>query len=381
MFRAPPDPSRLERALALARKSMGYVEPNPPVGCVVVNDVGAVVGESWHKAWGGAHAEVEALNMAGDRGRHGTLYVSLEPCARAGKTPACTDRIIAAGIRRVVYAARDPHPQQQGQADAILRAAGIEVIGPAAQPEGEVLLGRFQRALLQPRPWTIAKWAMSLDGRIALARGQGGALSGPKSRLLAHIHRGRMDAIAVGAHTARIDNPRLTCRLESGPPDGRAQPTRVVFATDLAVDVSGHLVSTAGQVPVIVVGADDAPASRRDALTQAGCEVWGVPRVGGGVDLPAALKALRAHGIERLLVEGGARIHAALFAAHAVDQVMAYVAPAVVGGSDPVLPLAGDLPTPVSLEDATWRKVGDDLFLNAFVPPDGTVDPVPDAVG
>lgn len=297
--------------MALARKSQGFVEPNPPVGCVVVRD-GTVVGESWHKAWGGAHAEVEALNMARDKARGATLYVSLEPCSRAGKTPACTDRILAAGVARVVYAVDDPHPGQTQRAREILTEAGIEVVGPADVEAGTALLTRFERSLHAPRPWTIAKWAMTLDGRIAPAPGTGGAITGTKANLLAHIGRGRMDAIAVGSETVRVDDPMLTCRLETGPPDGRSQPLRVVFAQTLDIALDSRLVKTANEVPVLIIGGPGSPEAQRKALERAGCEVVVVSQHATGLDLTSALRMLRERGVQRLLVEGGGRVHSTL---------------------------------------------------------------------
>ena len=366
------DRKRLDRAVALARKSIGFVEPNPPVGAVVVQD-GQVVGESWHKAWGGPHAEVLALNMARARAKGATVFVSLEPCSRAGKTPACTDRLIQAGVSRVVYAAHDPHPDQAGRADAGLREAGIEVIGPAAPDEGEALLVRFLRALQADRPWTIAKWAMTLDGRITAAPGINSRIYGTKAHLLAHVHRARMDAIAVGADTVRVDDPQLTCRLESGLPDGRVQPMRVVFATTLDIPLDCKMVRTAKDVPVLVFAGPAAPEDRRDALEAAGCQVVIVPPHTNGLDLRMALRELRSRGIQRLLVEGGGQVHGSMFSAGLIDQVSAFVAPSIVGSPDPVVPVVGTpiatMDDAVRLQDVTWRKVGDDLFLNGFVDP------------
>src|SRR5262245_27913188 len=220
------DRERLRRAIALAAKGRFRVEPNPTVGCVLAKD-GRVVGEAWHDGYGGPHAEVRALAVAGEAARGATAFVSLEPCSRHGKTPPCTDALLAAGVARVVYAAADPNPGEGGRSAGLLSARGVTVEGPALPAEGEVAVARFRRALALGRPWTILKWAMSADGRIAARRGAGGRITGPRAEAEVHELRGRCDAVLVGRGTLDADDPRLTCRLAGGPPDGRRQPLRV----------------------------------------------------------------------------------------------------------------------------------------------------------
>jgi diaminohydroxyphosphoribosylaminopyrimidine deaminase/5-amino-6-(5-phosphoribosylamino)uracil reductase len=368
------DVERLRRAIALARKGRFAVEPNPPVGCVIESDDGGVVGEGWHAAYGRPHAEVVALRIAADAARGATAYVSLAPCGRHGKTPPCAAALVEAGIRRVVFAAADPDPDEVGHGLEMLRRAGVRVNGPVEDVRAEAgdLLGHFRAALAErERPWTVCKWAMSADGRIAPARGAGGVVSGDRARRLAHAWRGSADGVAVGVDTVGADDPLLTCRLEGGPPNGRPQPRRVVFDGLLETPVDGRLALDATTAAVWILATEDARPDRRDALEAAGCRVITVAGRGDRVDLRAALAALRAEGLRRLLVEGGALIHGSLFRAGLVDQVSVFVAPRIFGGRAAV-PAVEDsgfesLGAAARLEDVMWRRVGEDLLLQGYV--------------
>lgn len=365
------DLQRLRRAIALARKGRFAVEPNPMVGCVLEGADG-VVGEGWHKGYGGPHAEREALAIAGERARGTTAYVSLEPCSHQGKTGPCADALIDAGVARVVYGATDPNPQVAGQGAARLAAAGIEVHGPTLPDEADVLLTRFRSALALDRPWVVAKWAMSLDGAIAPRTGVGGQITGQRAKRQTHELRGRCDAVAVGIGTVLTDDPDLTCRLASGPPDGRPQPLRVVLDSSLRVPLSSQLVQNAGAVPVLIYAAEGALGSRRTALERAGVRVEQVPTTAAGVDVEVVLRSLKGHGVERLLVEGGALLTGTLIRRGLVDQVTAWVAPRILGGADAISALRAtgieSAEKALVLEDTMWRKVGDDLQLQGYVP-------------
>jgi diaminohydroxyphosphoribosylaminopyrimidine deaminase/5-amino-6-(5-phosphoribosylamino)uracil reductase len=365
-----PDLARLRRAIALAAKGRFRVEPNPVVGCVI-DAGGKTVGEAWHDGYGGPHAEARALALAGPAARGATAYVSLEPCGRTGKkTPPCVDALLAAGVARVVYASADATPGEQGRGAERLRAAGVVVEGPVLPDEGAPLLARYERARGRDRPWVVLKWAMSLDGRIAPAAGKGGVLSGERALVEAHEARGRSDAVAVGVGTVLADDPLLTCRLAGGPPDGRPQPLRVVFDSTLRTPPGSRLVLDARNGRVLLACAR-AEEGRRRALEAAGAEVLEAPGPDGRVDLVAALRALRARGVARLLVEGGSRVHGALLALGLADQVTAVVSPIVLGGESVVPPAVGTgvarVEDATRLEDATWRKVGEDLVLQGYV--------------
>ena len=369
------DVDRTHRALRLARKGFFAVEPNPPVGCVIERGEAGIVGEGWHAAFGGPHAEVAALRLAADRAKGATAYVSLAPCGQHGKTPPCADALIQAGIQRVVYAAPDPSPVEQDAGLDRLRRAGIDVEGPveALRSEADALLGRFRHALGRSRPWVALKWAMSLDGRIAPRIGAGGAISGPRARVLTHEWRGGADAVAVGVGTVLSDDPLLTCRLEGGPPHGRAQPRRVVFDPDLRTPVDGRLAMDAYATPVVLVAGPEAPRDRRKALEAAGCHIEVVDlKAPQRLDLEAALECLGALGIRRLLVEGGAQIHGSFLREGLADQVAAFVAPLLLGGPKAVPAVEGagfeDLAHAPRLEDVMWRRLGDDLLLQGYLP-------------
>src|SRR4051812_33330730 len=206
-----PSSEHMLRATTLARRCEGFVEPNPMVGCVIVND-GEVVGEGWHQQFGGPHAEVHALKAAGGGGKGATMFVTLEPCCHQGKTPPCTDAIIAAGILRVVTALRDPFPQVAGGGLKRLAAAGIDVELGLGESDVQQLNAPYLKLVTTGRPWVIAKWAMTLDGKIATRSGYSKWVSGDASRQVAHELRGRVDAIMVGRKTAQLDDPLLTAR-------------------------------------------------------------------------------------------------------------------------------------------------------------------------
>lgn len=364
------DAAWLRRAIALAAKGRFRVEPNPTVGCVLVHE-GRVVGEGWHDGFGGPHAEVRALVLAGAAARGATAYVSLEPCSRHGKTPPCTQALVLAGVRRVVFAATDPDPREGGRGTPWLREQGLRVEGPSLAAEGEGLLERFRLGLTSDRPWTILKWAMSADGRVAARRGAGGRLSGDRALYEMHELRGRVDAVLVGRGTLEADDPRLTCRLPGGPPDGRAQPQRILVTGRLNGLGEQALFQPGDGGPLTVAtGAVEAAAAR--ALEARGVEVLGVGEREGGVDLIALGRALKARGVQRLLVEGGPRIHGAFLAQGLADQVHVDVAPLLLGGPDAVPAVLGtgvaDVSAALRLQAVAWRKVGEDLVLDGFVP-------------
>lgn len=364
----------LRRSIALARKARFEVEPNPPVGCVIERGADGVVGEGWTAPWGGPHAEVVALRMAGERAEGATAYVSLGPCGVHGKTPPCAEALVEAKVARVVIGVADPDPNEAGAGLDRLREAGIQVDlaeGTVAREADEVL-DRFRSALGRRRPWVVLKWAMSLDGRIAAARGSGGAISGARAQRLLHVWRAHSDAIAVGIDTALIDDPQLTCRLADGPPHGRPQPRRVVFDSRLRLSPTSSMVRSAAEVPVLLVCAEDADPARRAALESSDVAVLPVPVLDGRVDLAAALDALYVHGVRRLLVEGGAKIHGAFLKALLADQVSAFVAPRILGGANAVPAVEGSgidtAEAMQDLEEVMWRRLGDDLLMQGYVP-------------
>lgn len=319
---AAADREHMQRALRLARRGRGQVAPNPLVGCVLVRD-GDTVGEGWHRAYGGPHAEVEALRAAGEHARGATAYVTLEPCNHWGKTPPCVDALLGAGVARVVAAVRDPLPVAAGGAER-LRGGGVDVeFGTLGDEAAELNAPFLFAASGAARPWVTLKLALTLDGAVADHTRGPGWLTGPESRRAVHRLRADHDAVAVGIGTALADDPALTVR---GVPAPRVPPLRVVFDRGARLPLGSRLVRTAREVPVAVVCASDAPAERTRAL-----EVAGV-RVVAAADLAAALAALRGdHGVRALFAEGGARLSGALWAADLVDRLVTFRAPVVLG--------------------------------------------------
>ncbi len=237
----------MTRALELAERGRGYVEPNPLVGAVVVRD-GRMVGEGWHQRYGEAHAEVNALAAAGEAARGATLYVTLEPCCHHGKTPPCTDAILQAGVARVVAAMTDPFPEVAGKGLSILQAAGVTVVVGLGEKEARRLNAPYLKLLTTGRPYIHAKWAMMLDGKIATRTGDSKWISGEESRRRVHELRGRMDGIIVGIGTALADDPLLTVR-----PPGARVPTRIILDSHARLSPHSRLVQTAKEAPVMVV--------------------------------------------------------------------------------------------------------------------------------
>jgi len=358
------------RALELARRGEGFVEPNPQVGAVVLAADGRVVGEGWHGHHGGPHAEVVALSAAAEAARGGTLVVTLEPCCHHGKTPPCTDLVIAAGVRRVVIGAGDPFPTVAGRGIACLREAGLEVECGLLEEAATRLTAPFRRLVTAGRPWVIAKWAMSLDGRIAAGGGDSKWISGEASRGVVHGLRGRMDAIMVGIGTALADDPLLTAR-----PAGRRVALRVVVDSSARLPPASRLARTAHEIPLLVAVGPEAPQERIEALRALGCGIWR----GAEADRDARLASLLAHlGRERLtnlLVEGGSGILGSLRDGCLVDEAWAFVAPKLIGGSAAPAAIAGrgaaDVAAGQRIVVEQTTVLGDDLLIRGLVTPAG----------
>jgi diaminohydroxyphosphoribosylaminopyrimidine deaminase/5-amino-6-(5-phosphoribosylamino)uracil reductase len=322
------DLSHMRAALALARRGLGTTWPNPSVGCVIVK-AGRVVGRAFTAPGGRPHAEPAALDMAGPEAMGATAYVTLEPCCHWGQTPPCTDALIAAGIARVVIAARDPDPRVDSQGIARLRAAGIAVTEGVLADDAREPLAGFALRTTQGRPLVTLKLASTLDGRIATHGGESQWITGPEARRMAHALRGRHDAVMVGVGTVLADNPELTCRI----PGFRPTPVvRIVADSHLRTSLSCRLARTAGEAPTWMLIRDGADPARREAFTNLGCTVMPVQAGSAGIDLTQAMQALGKAGLTRLLVEGGGQIAAALLRADLVDRIAWFHAPAVMGG-------------------------------------------------
>ena len=352
------DQSFMARALALAVQGEGHVEPNPMVGAVVVRD-GNVVGEGWHQEYGAAHAEVNALRDAGEQAAGATLYVTLEPCCHTGKTPPCTESIKAAGITRLVASISDPFPAVDGGGFADLRAAGIECEVGVMETEGRALIAPFTKLTTTGWPWVIAKWAMTLDGKIATSSGSSKWITSRESREVVHQLRGRVDAILVGAGTARADDPLLTAR-----PPGPRTALRIVLGS---VPDGCQLLSTLADAPLLVALP---PQAKTDAkrLRAAGAEVLQLKSLEYVAGCRELLDELGRRRLTNLLVEGGSQVLGSLFDLGAVDEVHAFMAPKIVGGSDALTPVAGSgidqMSDALEIDASTAELLGPDVYLH-----------------
>ena len=352
----------MRRALELAAKGEGRVEPNPMVGCVIT--AGAeIIGEGWHRQFGQAHAEVEALRMAGHRAAGATMYVTLEPCCHQGKTPPCSEAVKAAGIRRVVVAQRDPFPQVDGGGLGELNAAGIEVQVGLLESDARHLNAPYLKLLTSGRPWVLAKWAMTADGKIATRTGSSQWISGEKSREIVHQLRGRVDAVIVGSGTARADDPALTAR-----PAGVRVATRVIVDSRATLASDSQLVRTAGDVPVLVATGPDASDSDRKRLEDAGCEVLACGGATHAERLEELLDQLGRRRMTNVLVEGGGRLLGNLLDAGQIDEVHVFIAPKLTGGAAAPGPIAGDgveqMSQALELDSPQWKQVDRDIYLH-----------------
>jgi diaminohydroxyphosphoribosylaminopyrimidine deaminase / 5-amino-6-(5-phosphoribosylamino)uracil reductase len=314
-------------ALALGKRGQGRTWPNPAVGAVIVKD-GVIVGRGWTQPGGRPHAEVEALQRAGEAARGATLYVTLEPCSHHGKSPPCADAVISAGIARVVSAIEDPNPEVAGQGHARLRAAGIVVdVGLSAAEAARDHAGHFRR-IRDKRPHVLLKLAVSSDDKIAAAGRRPVAISGDAARSRVHLLRAHCDAILVGIGTVLADDPLLTARL----PGMEAQsPVRVVLDRALRIPGSSKLVHSARETPLWVMTSNLAEAPAAMKLGAAGAQVIRVASAPPGLDLQAVLRALAEKGITRLLVEGGSRVASSFVAAGLVDEMWLLRGPGAIG--------------------------------------------------
>ena len=326
----------MHRALELARMSVGETSPNPPVGAVVVRD-GRIVGEGRTQPAGEAHAEIVALRQAGELARGATLYVTLEPCSHYGRTPPCTDAIVAAGVVEVRASMADPNPQVGGRGLEALRKAGIAVTVGEGQEEAEELAAPHTMFITTGMPLVTLKFAMSLDGKIATRTGDSKWITGEESRRYVHELRARSDAIMAGIGTALADDPQLTARDENDRPL-RKQPLRVV------VDSRGNLPPDAAMLAQpggTLVAVSEISQSRRNALESAGAEVFVAPTGNGRVDLRALLAELGRREITSVFVEGGGALAGSLFDARLAHRVVAFVAPVIIGGDRALSPIGG----------------------------------------
>ena len=331
----------MRRALVLAQQATGRTSPNPMVGAVIVKD-GRIVGEGYHRRAGEPHAEVEALRVAGEAARGATMYVTLEPCAHVGRTPPCTDAIIAAGIAEVYYAIADPNPLVSGKGHAQLAAAGIRVQSGVCEAEAFELNRPFFKHITTGRPFVTAKFAMSLDGKIATVTGQSRWISNAAARRRVHHLRNRTDAVLVGAGTVIADDPSLTTRLPDLSPDSIRHPLRIVADSRGRVPLSAKVFDPDLPGQTVVAATELIPADHRRELVERGVDVWLLPANDDGrVRLSALFDELGRRGILTVLVEGGSELLGACFRERLIDRVWVFIAPLIIGGQQAPCPVGG----------------------------------------
>jgi diaminohydroxyphosphoribosylaminopyrimidine deaminase/5-amino-6-(5-phosphoribosylamino)uracil reductase len=344
-------------AIREAEKGLGRTSPNPAVGAVIVKG-GRVVARGHHERAGGPHAEAAALSAAGKLARGADLYTTLEPCDHHGKTPPCSQAILAAGVRRVFVGSHDPNPVVDGKGISRLTAGGVEVVHDVLRRECDALNAHWFRFITAHRPFVTLKAAVSLDGKLATAGGDSRWVTGPEARAMVHRLRDRVDAVLVGAGTARADDPRLTARLPSGA--GR-DPLRVVLDTDLSLPASLRLFRQRSTARTLV-----AHASKRTRDLGPRVELLRCRRGRGGIDLADLLRRLAERGVTHLLVEGGAAVHGSFLRAGLVDRVVLFIAPRLVGGDGLGWvggPGATRMADALRLSDVEVEEVGEDLLV------------------
>ena len=331
------DRKYMQQAITLAANGLGWVSPNPPVGCVIVTDDGRIVGEGWHQCYGEAHAEVNALAQAGKQATGATAYVTLMPCNHYGKTPPCTQALIKAGVRRVVVAVDDPDPVS-GEGVAAMEAAGIKVeLGLLAEKALKVMHG-FVKYIRTGLPHITLKYAMTLDGCIATVSGDSKWISSAESRALVQQLRSESDAVLVGSNTVLQDNPRLNVRDHT-----LSQPFRVIVDSNLLTPANSSIFSTSGGKVILLAG-NDVLDDRVTQLQRAGAEIIKAPRCEGYLDLRTGMKHLaEAFGVRSILCEGGGGLAGALLREGLVDRVVTFIAPKILGGSG-LSPATGTAP-------------------------------------
>lgn len=362
------DLALLDRAACCAVRGHGHVEPNPMVGCIATDRYGDVIAMAHHERHGGPHAEILAIERAGDHLRGGTLHVTLEPCNHEGRTGPCTRAILDAGLSRVVIGQLDPNPEASGGAET-LRSAGIEV-DVLDHEASRLLTAPHVVRLQQERPWVQAKWAQTLDGRIATRTGQSQWISSSRSRGMVHRQRGRVDAVLTGIGTVMHDDPRLTAR-QSRP---RRTPRRVLVDPLLEVPMDSALLGTIHEAPLTIACLEDAPGEHRDSLRKSGADVLSMPALEGRLDLRTMLQRLHSErGIATVLVEAGPGLLSSLFESGCVDEAFVFIAPMLLGDEEAISPVKGRAPDTIegglgmTLHQAHRR--GEDVLLRYGVSP------------
>ncbi len=363
-----PSQHHMECALSLARLAMGYTSPNPAVGAVVVKD-GLAVGMGYTQPVGSEHAEVMALRQAGDKAQGATMYVTLEPCPHYGRTPPCTQAILDAGISEVHIALLDPNPVVSGRGVSRLKEKGIKTHIGMCQQEAYDINEAYIKHITTGLPFVVAKFAMSLDGKIATKTGDSKWITKEEARKYAHALRHTVDAIMVGVNTIVADNPRLTAKGCGGRGGvGKKQPLRLVVDSKGKVPLNAHIFEPPGEVLLAVAAPLD--SVKKEKFVEAGAEVLELPAKEGSVDIRELLRLLGRREIVTVLVEGGGKLLGSLFDQHLVDKVLAFISPIIIGGCEAVS-VGGDgvdnIAKALRLSRVDIKSFGDDILVSGYV--------------
>lgn len=361
----------MQMALDLAGKGEGFTSPNPMVGAVIVKDR-KVVGKGYHEAAGKAHAEINAINDAGSLARNATLYVTLEPCNHTGRTPPCTEKIIEAGIRRVVAAMKDPNRDVKGGGLEYLKHHGIKTTTGICEDRAKRLNEFFIKYVRTKRPFTIIKCAATLDGRIATRTGDSKWVTGEESRRFVHRIRHAVDAIMVGINTVVKDDPSLTTRLTTRLENSTyLDPTRIVLDTHLRISEKAKLLRLHSDSDTVLVTGPSVPGDKKERIKKLGARIIESPVKDGLVDMDHLMDRLGFLELTSLLIEGGSRVLASALSAGIVDKVMFFFAPKILGGDDGIPICKGQgadlMRNCIPLKDILVRRFGDDIMIQGYI--------------
>ncbi|PXV91755.1 diaminohydroxyphosphoribosylaminopyrimidine deaminase/5-amino-6-(5-phosphoribosylamino)uracil reductase [Lachnotalea glycerini] len=358
------DTDYMKLALELAKKGLGYVNPNPMVGAIIVKE-GVIIGQGYHEKYGQLHAERNALNHLSTSPKDATLYVTLEPCCHYGKTSPCTKAIIESKIKRVVVGSTDPNPLVRGRGIKILRENNIDVTEDICKEECDKLNEVFFHYIKTKIPYVIMKYAMTMDGKIATYTGKSRWITGETARKQVHLDRHRYTAIMVGVNTVILDNPLLTCRLNQG-----KTPIRIICDTNLRTPLRTKLILTARKIHTIIATSCIEEAKREPYL-KAGCELITVEKADGHINLCELMKQLGKMGIDSVLLEGGAALGWSALQCGIVNKLQCYISPKLFGGKGAESPIGGEgIKDPQSafwLKNRTITQLGEDILIEGEV--------------
>lgn len=357
----------MEKALKLAKKGEGKVNPNPKVGAIVVKD-NEIIGEGYHKYFGGPHAEVYALNKAGENSKGSTLYVTLEPCSHYGKTPPCAEAIVKAGISKVVIAMEDPNPLVAGRGINILKNHGIEVITGVMEEEAKKLNEVFIKYITEKEPFIVLKTASTLDGKIATKTGESKWITGEQARYRVHQIRNNLSGIMVGIGTIIKDDPLLTTRIEEG-----RSPKAIIVDSKLRTPLEAKILNTVKERNIyIATTKEHNNLSKKKALEDLGVKILEFEENNEGkVPLKELMKALAKEDIDSILLEGGSTLNFSALKEGIVDKAMCFIAPKIIGGNDSKAMIGGagieSLKDVFKLKDLTFEKIGEDILIEGYI--------------